>query len=183
MIGETYIASAIGLFIAVFGWGDKLFGMSRNIIETEINYCKRISLKYSSYKKLLNILNEKTIDSGRYTKEIIKIIKNSKLKIGSTKAFNKLKKNYDLIEEWKIINDYKKPFFGFLFLFLFISGTFFLIAEQSSFENISVLIIIFQSILLTLVLVGYFCIQRKLINIEENFGKNMNALYMHNRGD
>ncbi|MBU4348070.1 hypothetical protein KJ671_01005 [Patescibacteria group bacterium] len=177
MVGEIYITSAMGLFIAAFGWSDKLFGFSRRIIQAELSFCGRISMKYSNYKKLLKVLHTKYKNPGIYTKDIISLIRGTKLKPGSTEAFKKLKENYLVLKDWKSINEKKKVFFGFLFIFLFVFGTLILIIK-----NDPKIIILSQICLLLFIIIG-LCIQKKLLNIEHKFENNINALFAHNEGN
>jgi hypothetical protein len=177
MLGEVYITSAIGLFIAAFGWSDKIFGFSRRIIQAELSFCERISMKYSNYQKLLKTLHTKYENPGEYTQDIIGLVKGTKLKSGSTEAFKKLKNNYLILGKWKPLNHKKKLFFGSLVLSFFILGTL-LILIQNSF-----LVVLFsQLFILLLFILGYY-LQKSLNQLENKFENNMNALFMHNRSN
>jgi len=177
MLGEIYITSAIGLFIAAFGWSDKIFGFSRRIMQAELSFCERISMKYSDYKKLLKTLHTRYENPGEYTRDIVRLVKGTKLKSGSTEAFRKLKSNYLILEEWKPINHQKKLFFGSLFILFFVLGTFLIVIENSS-----LITVLSQSVILLLLFIGYN-IQGNLLKLESKFENNMNALFMHSRGN
>lgn len=187
MLGEIYVASALAIFLAVFGWSDVLFGLSTKTKEKEIEFLKRTKLTEIKYKKLKELVaSSEEIDPGKFLKEVMIILKGTKLFKGGKKVFDKLRENDKNLEKLRKYNSHKYALFITLFLFLFIGGTVMLIFENS-WQTIeimiklweislhSLLIFILQAVLFIMMIIG-FNIYLQIREIERNIQDNLNSL-------
>jgi len=129
MIGEVYLATALAIFIAVFGWSDKIFGLSKETKEKESNFIQGSGLTLNNYRELRRVLKNKDVDSIAKTKKIVSLLKRSKIRVGDKKIFDKLKENENIFSDLSRINRRKKSFFISLFIYLFFAGSYFLLFE------------------------------------------------------
>jgi len=179
MIGDVYLATALAIFIAIFGWSDKIFGLSKETKEKEANFIQKAGLTLNSYTDLKNVISSKNLDSVEKTKKIVSLIKNTKIKQGDKKIFDKLGDNNQVFLKLNHWTEYKKAFFIIIFLYLFLIGSTLMVIE--TLENLPELysnsIIWFQSILLGLIILGTL-IYFKINKFEEILQKNLNDLIL-----
>jgi len=179
MIGDIYLATALAIFIAIFGWSDKIFGLSKEIKEKESNFIHKSGLTLASYTDLKNVIRSKDLDSIEKTKKIVSLIKKTKIKQGDKKIFDKLEDNNQIFSKLDYWTKYKKAFFIILFLYLFLTGSILMLIE--TLENLPELysnsIIWFQSILFVLTILGAL-VYSKINKFEGNLQKNLNDLIL-----
>lgn len=124
MLGEIYIASALAIFLAIFGWSERLFGLSNKNVQTVVSFCDKTKLTHQKYLELVDLIKkEKTLRPGEYMKSIIKILRGSNIKKEDKPVINKLKENGELFRRLEKFIKYKKVYFILLFVYLFIGGT------------------------------------------------------------
>jgi hypothetical protein len=175
MLGEIYIATALAIFLAIFGWSEKLFGLSNKHIQSILSFCEKANLRYKNYLELMRLISQdKTIHAGIFQKRLINILSKSNIKPEDKPIMRILKDNSKSLGELNNKNKYKKNFFVVLFLFLFIGGSILFYLES---EKAYVLesMIITQSILLIIIAFGTK-IYSNIINIESKIQNNLNSL-------
>ncbi len=182
MLGEVYIASALAIFFAIFGWSNVLFGLSKSIKEKEAEFIRQSGLGYSKYVKLRDLLNNSPKISSEFTQKLMKIVRNTKLNKDSSEIIKIIEKNEELLKETIPILIMKKIFFLVTTLFLFVAGTFLVYFEnilqgQTHFTIIGIYlteyicyILVFQLILILLLIFGsvvYYISNKKNSKIQE----------------
>lgn len=189
MLGEVYLAGALAIFFAVFGWSESIFGLSAKTKEKEAEFLKRTKLTEIKYKRLKNIISKsKELDSGTFLKDIMAILKGTRLFKGGKRVFDTLRENDKSLENLKRLNSYKYSCFVVLFLFLFVAGTTMLIFENSSYTLMRITIgslgmisldilltLSLQLILLIIIIIG-FVIYLKIKDTEKKIQNNLNSL-------
>jgi len=154
MLGEIYIASGLAIFLAIFGWSEKIFGLSSKHLEIVLGFCEKTKLSYNNYIALMNLIKkEKSINPGRYAKKLLEILKKSNIQIGDKEIMKILKENRRLLRQFENLNSRKKTFFIVLFLFLFLGGSFLLYSEITSPKSFEP-IFIAQTLLFILIIWG-----------------------------
>ncbi len=182
MIGEVYIASALAIFFAIFGWSNVLFGLSKSIKEKEAEFIRQSNLGYSKYIKLRDLLNNPPKVSSKFTQELMKIVRKTKLNKDGSEIIKIIKKNEELLKETILILRIKKIFFLTTTLFLFVAGTFLVYFEnilqgQTYFTILGIYlteyvcyILVFQLVLILLLIFGsviYYVSNKKNSKIQE----------------
>lgn len=188
MLGDVYLATALAIFLAIFGWSESIFGMSQKTKEKEADFITKTNLTPQKYRNLRRLVaNYNKIDAGIYLKELMKILKNTNLVVGQKQIFDKIGENEKKIKEWKGYIKTKKIFFTWLFIFLFLAGTTILILEIGNYTNLTVIIdnisiplyvslsIIFQLILFIMILFG-FSIYKKIDSCESYVQNKLNEM-------
>ena len=154
MLGEIYVASALAIFLAIFGWSERMFGLSSKHVRMILSFCEKTKLTYQNYIDLMNLIKkEKKMNPGKYLKEIVKILSGSNIKQGDKTIMNKLKENSELLKELDNSNKHKKIYFIVLFIYLFIGGTS-LIYSETYYPYLFLPIIIVQIILILIIGIG-----------------------------
>ena len=163
MIGELYLGSALAIFLAIFGFSEQLFGLSSKNVQLILDFCKKTNLSYNKYTKLIELINKSNmINTGEYTKEMVKLLKDSKIETKDKTITDKLKDNAELINSLNSINFIKKVYFFFLFLFMFFYGSIFIYYEIKL-VDITSLFVYGQVILLEIIFIcmGVYFISTK----------------------
>ncbi len=175
MLGEIYIAAALAIFLAVFGWSEKIFGLSSKHIQSILSFCGKAELKYKEYLELMNLISQdKTLHPGIFQKKLINILSKSNIKPEDKPIMDILKKNSKSLKELNKQNEHKRNFFIVLFLFLFIGGSVIFYSEylQTYFlESMT----ISQLILLIIIGIGTK-IYSNINKIESKIQNNLNSL-------
>ena len=187
MLGEIYLAGALAIFFALSGWSESIFGLSTKTKEKELEFLKRTKLTEEKYKKLKNLIaKSKEVDSGKFLKEIISLLRGTRLFKGGKKIFDRLRENDKNLKKLRKYNSHKYVLFIALFLFLFIGGTVMIIFENSIYAiNIiikslgislhNLLIVGLQVVLFVIIMIG-FIICSKIKITEKTIQDNLNNL-------
>ncbi len=173
MLSDVYLAAALAIFLAVFGWSESIFGLSQRTKEKEAEFLAKTGLSKEKYSELRSLVSRsKNADAGKYVKEVMTILKGTNLITGAKIVFDKINQNEKKLAEWEHHNKTKKTFFTILFVFLFIVGTILLVVESSpsfnenvqiTFVNMSLynlLVVLFQSALFCVLVYGSFIYKR-----------------------
>lgn len=180
MLSEIYITSSIALFIAIFGWSENIFGFSEKTTAKENMFCNKTQISIDKYKKLIALLSkEDKMDSGLFTKQLVPLLKGSKIVTTDHIVASNLKDNYRLMKLWRENNKIKKIFLGILFMFLFIVGTIMTILEISGLPN--KIIWLSQLDLFIFIIIGYF-IYSAIHKIENKIQKNLTTITLYIEG-
>lgn len=189
MLGDVYLATALAIFLAIFGWSETIFNLSQKTKEKEADFISKTNLTPQKYRDLRRLIaNSKKIDPGVYVKELMKILKDTKLVVGQKLVFNKIEENEKKIKEYKKHIITKKRFFIILFAFLFLAGTIILILESGDYKNLTIvinqisisyitLVMLFQLILFIMILFGFW-IYKKINACETYIQNNLNELIL-----
>jgi hypothetical protein len=175
MLGEIYIATALAIFLAIFGWSERIFGLSNKHIQSTLSFCEKANLKYKDYVELMHLISQdKTLHPGIFQKKLINILKKSNIKPEDKSIMKSLTENSKSLKELDKRNIYKKYFFIVLFLFLFIGGSILLYLESIKVYILESMIIT-QVILFIIVIIGTK-IYSNIIKIEGRIQHNLNSL-------
>lgn len=187
MLGDVYLATALAIFLAIFGWSENIFGLSRETKEKEADFLNKTGLSREKYNELRKLISKADIlDPGDYLKKVMILLNGTKLMKGGKKIFDKINQNEKKLIEWEEYNKIKKIFFVVLFIFLFTAGTIILIIENGKISNIlnvnfngfftySNLVAIFQIILFTIIVFGFF-LYKKLSDCETYVQNKLNEM-------
>ncbi|MFH1506002.1 MAG: hypothetical protein ABIE94_03340 [archaeon] len=172
MLGEIYIATALAIFLAIFGWSERLFGLSSKHKNAIVSFCEKTKLTYKKYNELMILISKnKTLKPGRYMIQLVNILKGTLIKKEDKDIMNKFKDNSDFLKKLNESNNHKKTFFIILFSFLFIGGTALIFIESKNtcyFESV----ITAQIILLILIGIGTY-IYKGIMDTESKIQNNL----------
>ena len=175
MIGEIYVATALAIFLALFGWSDKIFGLSNKNTQSILTFCAKAKLEYKSYLELMSLISkDKKLHPGTFQKKLVGILSKSNIELEDKPIMKILEENGLLIKSLDSQNKYKKSFFVILFIFLFVGGTILFYFEYSQLYVLQS-VVISQAILLILIFVGAL-IYSTVTRTEEKIQKNLNSL-------
>jgi hypothetical protein len=185
MIGEIYIASALAIFLAVFGWSEKIFGLSTKHVRLVNSFCEKTGLSYSKYLELMEFIQKKKMPNpGRYMKQLLGILKGSNIQSGDKGIMARLEANSKLLKELDGLNKNKRVYFVALFLYLFIGGSALIylgmyhpqLFEPNLFAQIILFLIIIQGVEI------YYALASKETKIHNNLMDLTTKIGADNRG-
>ncbi|MEK6927724.1 MAG: hypothetical protein AABX11_04795 [Nanoarchaeota archaeon] len=187
MLADIYLGTALAIFLAIFGWSETIFGLSQRTKEKEAEFMRRAELTPSKYLELRKLVSTNNVtNQGEYTKSLMRILKDTKIKSGDSNILNKLGQNEQLfLPKLENYSFFKKLIACLLFLYLYTAGTIMLIMENSSVTNnlvsLNPEIIVLQSVLLIFVIAGGF-VYIKTNKYERNIQLNLNSLIIQING-
>ncbi|MBW2972771.1 hypothetical protein KY346_00080 [Candidatus Woesearchaeota archaeon] len=172
MLGEIYIASALAIFLAIFGWSEKIFGLSSKHIQSILAFCEKAKMSYKNYLELMRLISsDKTAHPGKFQKKLISLLKGSAIKGKDKSIMKKLKENSVNLGKLEKQNRNKKIYFIVLFLFLFIAGSALVLLENFGLYQLESFIIS-QAVLFIIILFGV-SIYTDITNAESKIQANL----------
>jgi hypothetical protein len=175
MLSEIYLGSALAMFLAVFGWSEKIFGLSNKHILFILSFCEKSKISYRKYTDLMKLIAEKKVKNpGRYQKKLVSLLRGSSIQSGDKNILNLLRNNGLCLKKLESQITIKKYYFLFLFLFLFMGGTLlFYLEKLNQFNQANMLIA--QVILLFIIIIGIL-MYNKTSMLENTIESNLNEI-------